>query len=155
MADWQRAYEIELANNPTARSRPFTAITPPKYGRIQKVRPNFEEFIPHPAHRKPVPRCQASKKGSGGKTQCSKFAIKGRHLCRTHGGSVDSGKLTNKGRQRQRESVTAHGNETVIKRAMRSKASKERRQLEKIARELGIHNGAGSRGRYFKPSRSR
>ena len=150
---WQREYEQDLAANPTARARPFTTITPPAYGKITKLRPGFTETIPHPRHSKPVPRCQASLKGSGGKTQCSKFAIKGKHLCRTHGGAAGSGKLTDEGRKNQITAVTQNGNETIAKRQTRSGASKKRRELEKRAREIGIFSGLGSRGPYLKADR--
>jgi hypothetical protein len=135
---WQSEYEKELTANPTAKARPFTTITPPKYGKIQKLRPSFEEFIPHPAHGKPVPRCQAAKKRTWGMVQCRKFAVRGRHLCRTHGGAAGSGKTTLQGRENQRLSVIAHGDETVAKRKARSGASKQRRVMEKKVRELGI-----------------
>jgi hypothetical protein len=150
---WQREYEQDLAANPTARARPFTTITPPAYGKITKLRPGFTETIPHPRHSKPVPRCQAARKRSGGREQCKKFAIRGRHLCRTHGGAAGSGKLTNQGRQNQIASVTIHGSETVEKRRARSLASKELKKLERQAKQMGMVSGLGSRGPYFKPNR--
>ena len=150
MADWQRAYEIELAQNPTGRSRPFTAVTPPKYCKIKKIRPGFEEFIEHPAHGRPVPRCQASRKRSGGKVQCAKFAIRGKHLCRTHGGAVGSGRLTDQGRLNQKDSVTVHGQETVLERSERSRILRELREIERIGKVLGFFSGKGSRGPYNK-----
>ena len=151
--DWHRKYEEGLAANPTAKARPFKTLTPPKYGKIQKLRPGFEELIPHPAHGKPVPRCQAARKRTGGKEQCKKFAIRGRHLCRTHGGAPESGKLSIKGRQNQMASVTFHGNETTAKRKARKVATQELRSLEKQAREIGMIIGLGSRGPYFKANR--
>jgi hypothetical protein len=150
---WHSEYEAQLASNPTARARPFTKITAPLYGKIQKIRPGFEEFIPHPAHGKPVPRCQAAKKRTGGKIQCGKFAIKGKHVCRTHGGAAGSGKTTLQGRENQRLSVIAHGEETVAKRKARSTASKERRELIGEAMMAGIISGLGTRGAYYKPER--
>ena len=151
---WQREYEQDLAANPTARARPFTTITPPAYGKITKLRPGFTETIPHPRHSKPVPRCQAARKRSGGREQCKKFAIRGRHLCRTHGGAAGSGKLTDQGRQNQIASVTIHGSETIEKRRKRSEASKASKELARLAVKLGLSATTGiTRGPYFKPNR--
>ena len=151
---WQREYEQELAANPTAKPRPFTTITPPIYGKIQKLRPGFDEFISHPYHGKPVPRCQAARKRTGGKVQCGKFAIKGKHLCRMHGGAAGSGKISEQGRKNQLASVTVHGSETIQKRKDRKEKSHERRELAKIAVESGMAKSTGlPRGRYYKPSR--
>ena len=150
---WHREYEEDLAANPTAKSRPFTKITPPKFGKIQKLRPGFEEFIPHPRHGKPVPRCQAARKLTVGKEQCRKFAANGTHLCGTHGGAKGSGKLTEQGRENQIASVTKHGDETIAKRQARSLASKVLKTLEKRMRENGMMTGLGSRGPYYKANR--
>lgn len=150
---WQSEHEAELAANPTAKARPFTKITPPKYGKIRKLRPGFHEFTPHPAHGKPVPRCQAAKKRTGGKVQCEKFALKGKHLCRSHGGGKGSGKTTAKGRENQRLAATVHGDETVARRQARSAASKERREIIEEAMKAGVISGLGTRGAYYKPNR--
>jgi hypothetical protein len=150
---WEAEIQAELAANPTSKARPFTQITPPQYGRIQKLRPGFEEFIDHPAHGKPVPRCQAAKKRTGGRVQCGKFAIKGGHLCRTHGGAAGSGKNSAQGRENQRRAVTVHGGETVAKRQARSAASKKRRELIREAKAAGFITGLGTRGPYYKPNR--
>ena len=150
---WHRQYEEELAANPTARARPFTTLTAPKYGKLTKLRPGFTETIPHPRHRRPVPRCQAAKKRTNGKVQCSKFAIKGKHLCRTHGGAVGSGMLSDQGRKKQIASVTVDGSETLEKRRARSVASEELKRLERQAKQIGMIGGLGSRGPYWKPNR--
>ena len=150
---WQRDLEAQIAANPLGRPRPFTTLTAPKYGRIQKLRPGFTETIAHPRHSKPVPRCQAAKKRTNGKVQCSKFAIKGKHLCRTHGGAAGSGMLSDQGRKKQIASVTVDGSETLEKRRARSVASKELKRLERQAREIGLITGLGSRGAYFKANR--
>jgi len=150
---WQREFDEVLARDPTAKARPFTALTPPKYGKLSKLRPGFTETIPHPRHRRPVPRCQAAKKRTNGKVQCSKFAIKGKHLCRTHGGAVGSGMLSDQGRKKQIASVTIHGSETAAKRRARSVASEDFKRLERQAREGGLISGLGSRGTYFKANR--
>ena len=151
--EWRSEHEAQLAANPTTRARPFTKITAPLYGKIKKLRPGFTETIAHPAHGKPVPRCQAAKKRTGGKIQCGKFAIKGKHLCRTHGGAAGSGITTPQGRENQRLAVTVHGDETVAKRKARNTANKERRELITEAMKAGIIIGLGTRGPYYKPDR--
>ena len=151
---WQSDLEAQIAADPLGRLRPFTVLSEPKFGKIRKLRPGFTETIPHPAHGKPIPRCQAAKKRTGGKIQCSKFAIKGKHLCRTHGGAAGSGKLTDQGRQNQVASVTIHGSETVEKRRKRSEASKASKELARLAVKLGLSATTGiPRGPYFKPNR--
>jgi hypothetical protein len=150
---WQRDLEAQIAADPLGRPRPFTVLPEPKFGKIRKLRPGFTETIPHPRHSKPVPRCQAARKRTGGKVQCSKFAIKGKHLCRTHGGAAGSGKLTDQGRQNQIVAVTQNWNETTAKRRARSLASKELKRLERLARERSLISGLGSRGPYWKPNR--
>jgi hypothetical protein len=151
--EWKREYEQELARDPTAKTRPFTTLSPPKYGKLTTLRPGFTETIPHPRHRRPVPRCQAAKKRTNGKVQCSKFAIKGKHLCRTHGGAVGSGMLSDQGRKKQIASVTVDGSETIEKRRARSLASKELKKLERQAKQIGMISGLGSRGPFWKPNR--
>jgi len=150
---WQSDLEAQIAADPLGRLRPFTVLSEPKFGKIRKLRPGFTETIPHPAHGKPIPRCQAAKKRTGGKIQCSKFAIKGKHLCRTHGGAKGSGVLSSAGREKQRAAVTQNGNETTAKRRARSLASKELKRLERQAKQIGMVSGLGSRGPYWKPNR--
>jgi|GEM_PF-2251778 len=150
---WQRDLEAQIAADPLGRPRPFTTITPPAYGKIQKLRPGFEEFVSHPRHGKPVPRCQAAKKRTDGKIQCGKFAIRGLHLCRTHGGAAGSGMLSDQGRKKQIASVTVDGSETLEKRRARSVASEELKRLERQAKQIGMIGGLGSRGPYWKPNR--
>ena len=134
----------EENRKPVARNCRVSAMlqpnlrAPPKYGKIQRLCPGFEEFIPHPAHGKPVSRCQAAKQRTGGKVQCRKWAIKGKHVCRTYGGAPGSGVTTKQGREHQRPAVTVHGTETKAKRARRSELSKQRGPAEKRARELAI-----------------
>ena len=150
---WQAQYEAEIAANPLARARPFTILPKPKFGAITKLRPGFTETIQHPRHGAPVGRCQAFKKHTNRTRQCSGFAMKGNHLCHKHGGAKGSGQQTLEGRNNQRAAITLHGNETGLKRAQRSEASKDLRQIEREAKALGIMTGLGSRGKYFKPNR--
>ena len=150
---WQAELDKARASDPLAKRRPFKVIQPPAYGNVTCLRSGFTETIPHPLHGRPVPRCQAYKKHTNRTQQCKKFAIKGRHLCRTHGGAAGSGIQSPKGRQKQIKAVTQHGNETRLKRAQRSLASQKLRELERVGRELGIIDGRGSRGPYYKPNR--
>lgn len=150
---WQSEIDEAQALDPLAKRRPFTTIQPPAFGKITCLRPGFQEFVEHPVHKALIPRCQAARKRTGGKIQCAKFAIKGRHLCRTHGGAAGSGIQSPEGRQNQIAAVTQHGNETRLKRAQRSHAGQELRKLEQIGRSLGMIDGSGSRGPYFKHNR--
>ena len=150
---WQAELDKAQALDPLAKRRPFKVIQPPAFGNITCLRPGFTETIPHPHHGGPVPRCQAFKKHTGKTQQCKKFAIRGKHLCRTHGGAAGSGIQSPEGRQNQIKAVTLHGNETRLKRAQRSHASQRLKELERVGRELGIIDGSGSRGPYWKPDR--
>ena len=135
------------------QSRSFKVIKPPTYGKIKTLRPGFTETIPHPMHGAPIPRCQAAKKRTEGKIQCSKFSLKNNHLCKTHGGAKGSGVQSPEGRQNQIAAVTKYGHETRAKRSKRSAASKELKLLEKLGKAIGLINAAGSRGPYIKPNR--
>lgn len=73
-----------------------------------------------------APRCQAKSKRSG--EQCRKAAMRGKKVCRTHGGA-STGPKTLEGRQRCAEAKTVHGWET---RAIRSKRDIKLRELHKI-----------------------
>jgi hypothetical protein len=134
-------------------SRSFKIIKAPSYGKIKNLRPGFTETIPHPMHGAPIPRCQAAKKRTEGKIQCSKFSLKNNPLCRTHGGAIGSGVQSPEGRQNQIAAVTKHGHETRAKRSKRSAASKELKLIEKLGKVIGLINSAGSRGCYYKPNR--
>ena len=150
---WQAKLDKARASDPLAKRRPFKVIQPPAYGNVTCLRPGFQEFIEHPVHKALIPRCQAYKQHTNRTQQCRKFAIKGRHLCRTHGGAAGSGTQSPEGRQKQIEAVTQNGNETRLKRVQRSLASQKLRELERVGRELGIIDGRGSRGPYYKPNR--
>lgn len=73
-----------------------------------------------------VRRCQAKSKRSG--DQCRKAAMRGKMVCRTHGGA-STGPKTPEGRQRCAEAKTVHGRET---RAIRSKRDAKLRELRAI-----------------------
>ena len=150
---WQAHYDAKLAQDPLSRRRPFTLLPQPLHGRITHLRPGFTETIPHPKHQHPVPRCQAYRKHTNRTEQCKGFAMKGKHLCHKHGGARGSGIQSPEGRQNQIDASMKHGNETRLKRAQRSLAGHERRELELIGRSIGMISGLGSRGPYFKPNR--
>jgi hypothetical protein len=95
-------------------------------------------------------QCQALSKRT--RLQCRAPAIRGKDVCRTHGG-LSTGPKTEQGRQRCAESRTAHGNETRAKRAERSRKSAELHQLVGLGNAIGLFNSkVALRGR--RPERS-
>ena len=93
-------------------------------------------------------RCQAKSKRT--KLQCAAPAIKGKRVCKTHGGR-STGPKTEAGRQRCAEAKTIHGRETRKTRNERSLASARLAVLEEVGHQLGFMNGNRTRGR--KPDR--
>jgi hypothetical protein len=93
-------------------------------------------------------QCQAMSKHS--RLQCKKPAMKGKRVCRTHGGR-STGPRTVEGRQRCAEAKTIHGNETRKARTGRSLASARLAVLEAVGHQLGFMRGARTRGP--KPTR--
>ena len=90
-------------------------------------------------------QCQAMSKRT--RLQCKAPAIKGKSVCRTHGG-LSSGPKTEQGRQRCAEAKTIHGNETRAKRAERSRKSAELHRLVNLGNAIGLFSGkAALRGR--------
>ena len=81
------------------------------------------------------PRCQAKSKRSG--DQCRKAAMRGKMVCRTHGGA-STGPKTPEGRQRCAEAKTIHGWETRGIRAKRDEKLRELRELERTMKDLGL-----------------
>jgi hypothetical protein len=88
-------------------------------------------------------RCQAKSKRT--KLQCAAPALKGKRVCKTHGGR-STGPKTEAGRQRCAEAKTFHGNETREARNERSLASARLAVLESVGFEFGIIGGLRSRG---------
>ncbi|MCX7253108.1 MAG: hypothetical protein NTX83_02030 [Burkholderiales bacterium] len=84
-------------------------------------------------------QCQALSKHS--RTQCKKPAMKGKRVCRTHGGA-STGPRTEQGRRRCAEAKTIHGNETHKARTERTEAMRRLRALENLGHTLGIMRGA-------------
>ena len=82
-----------------------------------------------------VPRCQARSKRSG--EQCRKAAMKGKEVCRTHGGA-STGPRTAAGRAKCAEVKTVHGRETRAKREARAVKLRELRELEALMKGAGM-----------------
>ena len=93
-------------------------------------------------------RCQANSKRT--KLQCAAPALKGKRVCKTHGGR-STGPKTEAGRQRCAEAKTIHGRETRVARDERSLAMARLAVLEQAGHELGFMGGTRTRGR--KPKR--
>jgi len=82
-----------------------------------------------------MPRCQAKSKRSG--SQSLKAAMRGKTVCRTHGGA-STGPRTPTGRHKCAEVKTVHGRETRAIRAIRDEKLRELRDLERFMRSEGI-----------------
>jgi len=93
-------------------------------------------------------RCQAKSKRT--KLQCAAPALKGKKVCKTHGGR-SSGPRTEAGKQRCAEAKTIHGYATREARNERSLAMARLAVLEEVGHTLGFMNGKRTRGR--KPDR--
>lgn len=93
-------------------------------------------------------QCQA--RSSRTKLQCRAPAMKGKRVCRTHGG-LSTGPKTAAGRARCAQAKTIHGNETRSIRAEHSKKMEEIRNLEAIGFKIGMFTGTRIVGRKPKP----
>ena len=82
-----------------------------------------------------MPRCQAKSKRSG--NQCLKAAMRGKAVCRTHGGA-STGPRTPEGLQKCAEVMTIHGRETRAIRAIRDEKLRELRDLERFMKAEGF-----------------
>ena len=80
-------------------------------------------------------RCKAQSKRT--KEQCQAPAMRGKAVCRTHGG-LSSGPKTKAGRAKCAEVKTVHGRETRAIRARRSRILEELRELERLAKTGGV-----------------
>ncbi len=83
-------------------------------------------------------QCQATAKHS--RVQCKKAAMKGKAVCRTHGGA-SCGPRTAEGRAKCAATKTTHGRETRAKRAERSKKSAEFHQIVALGNALNLFHG--------------
>jgi hypothetical protein len=93
-------------------------------------------------------QCQA--RSSRTKLQCRAPAIKGKRVCKWHGGR-STGPKTEAGRQRCAEAKTIHGRETREARTERSLASARLAVLEAVGFSIGLLSGTRTRG--VKPNR--
>ena len=89
-------------------------------------------------------QCQA--RSSRTKLQCRSPAIKGKRVCKWHGGR-STGPKTEAGRQRCAQVKTIHGRETRGARAERSLASARLAVLEAVGFSIGLMSGGRTRGR--------
>jgi hypothetical protein len=80
-------------------------------------------------------RCQAKSKRSG--VQCCKPAMRGKAVCRTHGGA-STGAKTQQGRERCAQAKTVHGWETRELRRKRAEKLRELRELETFMIDAGL-----------------
>jgi len=79
-----------------------------------------------------VPRCQANSKRSG--LQCRKAAMRGKSVCRAHGGA-STGPKTEQGRKRCAEANYVHGWETRNKRQIRATKFREMKSWIRLLNE--------------------
>ena len=89
-------------------------------------------------------RCQAKSKRT--KLQCAAPALKGKRVCKTHGGR-STGPKTEAGRQRCAEANTIHGRDTREARTERSLGSARLAVLEAVGFSIGLMSGGRTRGR--------
>ena len=89
-------------------------------------------------------RCQAKSKRT--KLQCAAPALKGKRVCKTHGGR-STGPKTEAGRQRCAEAKTIHDHETREARNERSLSMAKLAVLEAVGFSIGLMSGSRTRGR--------
>ena len=104
---------------------------------------NLEQALITLGGRVSCQRCQAKSKRT--KQQCRAPALKGKLVCKTHGGR-STGPKTEAGRQRCAEAKTVHGRETRSARRARSEKIAELQMLEQMGRALGFIVGPKTRG---------
>ena len=104
---------------------------------------NFEQTLITLGGRVSCQRCQAKSKRT--KLQCAAPALKGKRVCKTHGGR-STGPKTEAGRKRCAEAKTVHGHVTRSARRARSKKIAKLQMLEKMGRTLGFIVGPKTRG---------
>jgi hypothetical protein len=94
-----------------------------------------EAFILTLGGRIRCPRCQAKSKRT--KRQCRSPAIRGKHVCKVHGGR-STGPRTQQGRNLCGAAMTVHGRETRAIRAKRQQALAELKLLERMGKGVGV-----------------
>ena len=80
-------------------------------------------------------QCQATAKHS--RVQCKKAALRGKNVCRTHGG-LSTGPKTEQGRQRCAQAKTIHGKDTRAKRAQNAASATKLLLLRDLGNRLGL-----------------
>jgi hypothetical protein len=93
-------------------------------------------------------QCQA--RSSRTKLQCRAPAIKGKQVCKTHGGR-STGPKTAEGRARCAKAKTIHGQDSRAQRAEHSARMHEIRVLEDLGFKIGMFSGSRISGRKSKP----
>jgi hypothetical protein len=96
---------------------------------------SMKPSIPIFGGRGTAPQCQAKAKHSG--EQCRKPAMRGKAVCRTHGGA-STGSKTQQGRERCAQAKTVHGWETREIRHKRADKLRELRQIERDMKAIGL-----------------
>jgi hypothetical protein len=94
-------------------------------------------------------QCQAQ--SSRTKKQCRAPAMKGKRVCRTHGG-LSTGPKTPEGRARCAKAKTTHGQDSRAQRTEHARKMHEIRMLEAIGFKYGLMTGSRIPGRKPKPS---
>jgi len=89
------------------------------------------------------PRCQARSKRT--RKQCGAPAMRGKRVCRVHGG-LSAGPKIEQGRRRCAQAKTIHGRETMAIRAKRSQGLAALMELESLGYALGMLKGPRTRG---------
>ncbi len=89
-------------------------------------------------------QCQA--RSSRTKMQCRAPAMKGKRVCRIHGG-MSTGPKTAAGRERCAQAKTIHGRDSRAQRAEHSARMTEIRLLEAIGFKIGMFTGTRIVGR--------
>jgi hypothetical protein len=86
--------------------------------------------------------------------QCRAPAIRGKNVCRTHGG-LSTGPRTLEGRQRCAEAKTIHGKSTRAKRAQNAAAAAKLNYLRDLGDLVGLFNAStrwpGRRPNAYRP----
>jgi ribosomal protein S4 len=80
-------------------------------------------------------QCQATAKHS--RVQCKKAALRGKNVCRTHGGA-STGPRTEQGRAKCAEARTIHGNSTREKRKQNAVSATRLLLLRALGNRLGL-----------------
>ena len=80
-------------------------------------------------------QCQAKSKRT--RLQCKAPAVKGKNVCRTHGG-LSTGPKTEQGRQRCAEAKTIHGKDTRAKRAQNAASATKLLLLRDLGLRIGL-----------------